>query len=763
LAVLFLLVASSIVAITGSMALSHWTTSGYADAVDTNRRWAARLELVGELEDLANTVDAPGNDVFARGDAAAELKKQQIAYRLFQARLGAIQDGIMEGIPTSHAPRISKALIEASNQVERINVEGELTLQTYAAGDEKRAGVHMATMDQTMRAFLVTTASIKVIARELRQANFDVQASKAARARAAEKLVGVGIGALVCFLGIYGFKLYRLTDALATDRERAGADLAVARDAADGANRAKSEFLANMSHEIRTPITAIVGFSDMMLDPVQSQSDRFDGLQTIRRNAQHLLALINDILDISKIEAGKMTVERIDCDLTLLLGEVMSMLQPRAVEKGMAIQLVLDTPVPRTICTDPLRLKQVIVNLLSNAIKFTPDGQVRVHIAHPAGGGPLHFSVVDGGIGMTQEQMSRLFQPFAQADGSTTRRFGGSGLGLTISKRLAELLGGDITVSSESGRGSTFRVSIDPGAVSGPLVSSIEETMLQTDDAATRDDINSLKISGRILLAEDGLDNQRFISAMLRRVGAEVVIARNGKIAVELALAEAFDMIFMDMQMPEMDGYAATSKLRSRGCRLPIVALTAHAMTEDRAKCMQAGCTDYLTKPIDRIKLIKTAGKYIAVTAIANAAAAATAANAQVLQVVPGDASPRILATRLPPAPTLFSTFANDPVMAEILPEFVANLPTQAAALMRFIEEDFASELRETIHQIKGAGGTYGFDPITVLAAAIDARLRSGAVIEAVNEDVQSLLHLLRSVSGYDRAAENAMEAAAPA
>ncbi len=367
-------------------------------------------------------------------------------------------------------------------------------------------------------------------------------------------------------------------------------ELNVAKETAELATRTKSEFLANMSHEIRTPITAIVGFSDMMLDPEQSLSDRLDSVQTVRRNAKHLLELINDILDLSKIEAKKMTVEKIDCDLPQLMVDLTSTLRPRAQEKGVSFHLWFNGPTASTVKTDPLRLRQVLMNLAGNAIKFTSAGDVsigvRCQLDADRAGSVIHFDVTDTGVGLIPEQAARLFQPFMQADGSTTRKFGGTGLGLTISKQLAELLGGDITIRSEPGKGSTFSLAIDGGDLTGirMLQDLTESTLAPT---ACPDDTRVVSLQGDVLLAEDGKDNQRLIAAHLRKAGARVTIAENGRLAVELARAQPFDLILMDMQMPELDGYGATSELRGRGFTLPIIALTAHAMTGDREKCLR--------------------------------------------------------------------------------------------------------------------------------------------------------------------------------
>lgn len=382
---------------------------------------------------------------------------------------------------------------------------------------------------------------------------------------------------------------------------------------AEAANQAKSEFLANMSHEIRTPMTAILGYAELMLDPQQSLSDRLECVQVISRNAGHLLSIINDILDISKIEAGKMDVERIACSPMQVVADVASLMRGRAIERNLRYTIEYDGPVPKSIRTDPTRLKQILMNLSGNAIKFTEVGEVRMVVKLTPDCDPtnarMQFIVSDTGVGMTDEQLRGLFQPFTQADSSTTRRFGGTGLGLTISKRLAHLLGGDIIVSSAPGKGSTFTLEIKIGSIEHvPMVHHATEAgVMHAAESQCNHESPAGRLAGlKILLAEDGMDNQRLISVVLKKAGADVVIAENGRIAYELANdpAHAFDIVLMDMQMPEMDGYTAASKLRSKGYTRPIIALTAHAMTGDRERCVTAGCDDYTTKPINRTELL---------------------------------------------------------------------------------------------------------------------------------------------------------------
>jgi len=395
-------------------------------------------------------------------------------------------------------------------------------------------------------------------------------------------------------------------------------DLERARQAAETASGAKSEFVANMSHEIRTPMSAILGYADILLDPNLPPGDRIDAVQTIRRNGEHLLWILNDILDLSKIEAGQMTVERIECSPARVVMEAVSLMRGRATERGLELDVDFESPIPEIMRTDPTRLRQILINLTSNAIKFTEEGRIRIAVmledGASAGESPkLRVDVIDQGIGMTAEQIGNVFRPFAQADSSTTRRFGGTGLGLAISRRLAILLGGSIEVESEPDRGSVFSVTVETGPLDGvrmlDQVTDAELKSLETPESLAGAG-NRKRLAGlQVLLAEDGPENQLLISFMLRQAGATVEIAENGRSACTKVLkawqgGKPFDVVLMDMQMPEMDGYGATSRLRSEGYPGPIIALTAHAMADDRRKCLNAGCDEYVAKPINRDQLL---------------------------------------------------------------------------------------------------------------------------------------------------------------
>ena len=480
--------------------------------------------------------------------------------------------------------------------------------------------------------------------------------------------------------------------------ERQAGELAVlardrdeARRAAQEASRLKSEFLAHTSHEIRTPMTALVGYTELLGDPDLSPAERAEGLATVRRNGEHLMTIVNDILDLSKIESGRMTIERMACSPFALVAEVAAVLRPRAAHDGLDVEVGYRSPLPETIETDPTRLRQILLNLVGNAIKFTPRGSVRLEVG-PVEDTRLCFEVIDTGIGLDAEQQARLFTAFSQADASTTRRFGGTGLGLAISKRLAGMLGGDLRVRSVPGEGSTFTLTIDVGSLAGVrLLDRPPEVRAAAErPEPSADERQALR--GRILLAEDGLDARRLLARHLRAAGAEVETAENGLVACELALraAEAgapYDLILMDMQMPELDGYAAAARLRAAGYRGPIVALTAHAMEDERARCLGAGCDGFAAKPILRRTLIEVARAYLA----------------------PAGAAP------------LVSALAADAEIARLLDGFVGRLPERLGAMERALGARDLVGLADLAHQLKGAATGYGFPTITEAAAELEA------------------------------------------
>ncbi|MCB1282290.1 MAG: response regulator, partial [Salinibacterium sp.] len=362
------------------------------------------------------------------------------------------------------------------------------------------------------------------------------------------------------------------------------------------------EFLTNVSHELRTPLTAILGYSSMAIeDPDRAE----EHIRTVRRNGEHLLAVINDLLDLSKIESGKMQIELVAVDIWGVIGELAEQYRQRAEAKGLSLAFETRGRTSGKLRTDATRLRQVLHNLLGNAVKFTDRGEVGLSVAYSSeyeDAGWLEIRVRDTGVGMSKEHLSRLFRPFEQADASTARRYGGTGLGLAVTKRLVGMLGGTIEVSSVLGSGSEFVVKLL--MAEAPDEGRAGETRERPDASA-----NQSLVGRRVLVVDDVADNRRLVSMYLTKAGAEVEVAESGHAGIEAATTGRFDVILMDMQMPGMDGAETTRRLRSLGVATPIMALTAHVMADYRVSCLEAGCDDFMSKPIDRVALIASCAR----------------------------------------------------------------------------------------------------------------------------------------------------------
>jgi two-component system, sensor histidine kinase len=403
------------------------------------------------------------------------------------------------------------------------------------------------------------------------------------------------------------------------DRKMSEERLVDAQQQAVSANLAKSYFLANMSHEIRTPMSAILGFTELLLNPKQNESERQHAISTIHRNGKQLLNVIDEILDISKIEAGRLEVEIIEFNLIDLLYDIKSLLAIKTEEKELNLEFTLETKIPERIMSDPTRIRQILTNIVSNAIKFTEKGSVNVKVSWDddllTKRGTLNIEVEDTGVGIKEDQVDRLFQPFAQVDSSTTRLFGGTGLGLALSQKLAEALGGNVTLAyTRVEVGSTFKIQLRATPVEDcAWVDGFKNIEFDAEAYANEKiEINSDSLKGlKILLVEDAPDNQTIIGMFLSAAGAQMDFADNGYEGISKASEKNYDIILMDIQMPKMDGYEATRILRKKGFDIPIIALTAHALIEERVRCLKVGCSEHFTKPVDSEKLISLISRLV--------------------------------------------------------------------------------------------------------------------------------------------------------
>jgi CheY-like chemotaxis protein/HPt (histidine-containing phosphotransfer) domain-containing protein len=473
-----------------------------------------------------------------------------------------------------------------------------------------------------------------------------------------------------------------------------------------------------------------------LASPNLSYREQRQHLAGIQRNGKALLELISEILDLSRIEADRLTLERIACPLRQVIDDVLSVVQVRAEEKGLDLHVDYVFPLPETIHTDPVRLRQILTNLVGNAVKFTQRGAVRMTIRctqeadRPA---RIQFAVSDTGIGIAADKIGELFEPFTQVDGSTTRRYGGTGLGLVIARRLARALGGDVEVASQLGVGSTFTLTIDGGLREGVRMLQAPPGPSAADEPSSSKE-HEVPLHGRVLLAEDVPDICVVLRQILQTMNLEVDIAEDGRLACDMAeksqaQGRPYDLILMDIQMPKMNGYEATRWLREHRWKGPVVALTAHALVGDREKCLEAGCDDYLAKPIVAAALRDVLARYLGQAAAARAKGTPEAAHESTGLLQSGILDPSKVAT--------------------LVGAFCEELPTRAERVGQALQEHNRTGLFELAHQLKGSAGLYGFDKISETACTICDRLRADDELEELQAAVYELIDLCKRAAPH--------------
>ncbi len=497
------------------------------------------------------------------------------------------------------------------------------------------------------------------------------------------------------------------------------------------ASQAKSDFLANMSHEIRTPINGILGFAEL-LTCEDLNDTQHEYVRSILSCGKNLMELITDILDFSKIEAGKLNIEMLDCSLQQILDEIRSLMESPARKKRIDFDIRFLSPVPAVINTDPIRLRQCLLNLVNNAIKFTREGYVYVDVSWNGDEeGGLRFDVTDSGIGIEPDKLQVIFDAFTQADSSTTRKYGGTGLGLAITRQLCHLLKGQVYAESKPQKGSTFTLIIPCGIcqIEGVkmLGTGVDE---EASSLAGRKDVRSRLpvFEGNVLIVEDNVQNQRLLEIMLQRVNVTTVTAANGREALQAIGQETFDLIFMDVQMPVMNGLEASRAIRELGNDVPIIAVTAHAMKGDRQRCLAAGCDAYLCKPIDQKTLNETLQTYLRL--IDNGQEVHVDSHHTLPKPQTGNQGDKII-----------STLADDPSLVEVAEMFIRDMPAYIDRLKEAVTKTDYEVLARLSHELKGSSASAGFDHITLKSQALEQ-----AVIESQICHVNDLINELQGI-----------------
>src|SRR5262245_15439733 len=607
----YLLAALDVVTVLASLTLSQAIMQNYVGSVAASQKWAIREQEYAELAELARAVNAPGNDVFDSRDVGAEAARLRLALASFKAQFDTVRNEVERNARNGEAALLETAFDQIQHAMGEMTAEAALIFGYFETGQPGEAGQRMATMDRKYASLNQAFARLFGSVRTIRHAHFEEQLKAARLLKGLEFLI-FGLAILMIAGALwYGSKIYRAARAAEAERSEHMEALALARAEAEAANEAKSKFLAVMSHEIRTPLNSMFLALDVLEEPAgEDERRRYIGMA--RSSGRLLKRLIDDLLDFSRIEAGKIEFERVQFDLPRLVHELVAPYTRLAGAKGVQLAVRIEPEVPAAVEGDPTRFGQVLANLLDNAVKFTPGGSIDVCIAQRPGGDaatiPLRVTVRDTGIGITPEQQARIFEDFVQADESTCRKYGGSGLGLGIAQRLVALMKGELALRTTPGGGATFWFDVD-------LAAPCREKPAPAPRASSKDGEEFLR-GRRILVVDDVPESRTLVAAALGQLGANVDLAADGAGAVSAAAANRYDAILMDIAMPSMDGFEATRRIRSRERgdeeEVPIIALSAQVMENIFEQCLDAGMDDYLAKPVTKNSIAATLQRWIA-------------------------------------------------------------------------------------------------------------------------------------------------------
>jgi signal transduction histidine kinase/CheY-like chemotaxis protein len=606
----YLLAALDVVTVLASVMLTQAMMQIHVDSVATSQLWALREEDYADLAELARTVDGPGNDVFDSRDVEAESRRLYAALNAFNAQFDATRAEVARNASPDEAVLLLANFDEIQNAMQEMTAEALLIFGYFKAGHANQAGERMATMDRKYAEVHQALSRLFGSVRAIRHAHFQQQLRAAGLLKALEYLILALAVLMIAGALWYGSRLYRAVRTADAGRLLVIEALSHARAEADAASEAKSRFLAIVSHEIRTPLNKMFLTLDI-LEEAASGAERQHYLAMARSSGRLLKRLIDDLLDLSRIEAGEIGFERVRFDLPRLVHELLLPYAHLAQTKGVRFAVDIAPEVPAAVEGDPTRFGQVLGNLVDNAVKFTHAGSIEVSIvrrcAQPSGDGdvPLCVAVRDTGIGVAPEQQARIFEDFVQADQSTSREYGGTGLGLGIVRRLIGQMRGELGVCATPGGGATFWFEINLAACAR-----------QAPASPVHDASDGHVLSGRrVLLVEDAVESGTLVAAALAQLGVSVDLAADGAGAVSAAAANRYDAILMDLAMPVIDGFEATRRIRRRerdGAEVPIIALTAQVTDGTFEECLDAGMDDYLAKPVTKDAVAAALQRWIA-------------------------------------------------------------------------------------------------------------------------------------------------------